>query len=222
MKSVFIGFDFSMNKPAATILYDQKFYHFIWPTELADKFVQLYKDNDVFCYSRGLAPVSTKDKNSQIVLEHTIRSTELANLIVETIDHFLEFRIYVQPGAPIYISSEGLSYGSKGDAALNLATYKGVLLSKLYEHYKGRLYGLYTYSPITLKATAGCAGKNKQASKTPMIDAFKNEQVNNKFHGALINGDFINKTAYIHCVDDIVDSYWALMTMIKKEGFNKC
>jgi len=108
-----------------------------------------------------LAPVSTKDKNSQIVLEHTIRSTELANLIVETLDHFLEFIAYVEPGAPIYISSEGLSYGSTGDAALNLATYKGVLLSKLYEHYKGRLYGLYTYSPITLKATAGCAGKNK-------------------------------------------------------------
>ena len=83
------------------------------------------------------------------------------NLIVETLDHFLEFIAYVEPGAPIYISSEGLSYGSTGDAALNLATYKGVLLSKLYEHYKGRLYGLYTYSPITLKSIAGCAGKNK-------------------------------------------------------------
>lgn len=221
MKSVFIGFDFSMNKPAATILYDQKFYHFIWPADLSEKHVQIYKDHDVYCYSRGLGAVSTKDKNSQIVLEHTIRSTELANLIVETLDHFLEFIAYVEPDASIYISSEGLSYGSTGDAALNLATYKGVLLSKLYEHYKGRLYGLYTYSPITLKSVAGCAGKNKQISKTPMIDAFMKEPINNKFHNGLIAGDFINKTAYIHCVDDIVDSYWALITMIKKEGFLK-
>lgn len=219
MKSVFIGFDFSMNKPAATILYDKQFYHFIWPASLSDKFVNLYKDNDVFCYSRGLSSVSTKDKNSQIVLEHTIRSTELANLIIETIDHALENILQVESTTPIYISSEGLSYGSKGDAALNLATYKGVLLSKLYEHYKGRLYGLYTYSPITLKSIAGCAGKNKQISKTPMIDAYMREPINNKFHNTLVSGGFINKTAYIQCVDDIIDSYWALITMIKKEGF---
>lgn len=221
MKSIFIGFDFSMNKPAATILYDQKFYHFIWPADLPEKHVELYKNHDVFCYSRGLKSVSTKDKNSQIVLEHTIRSTELANLILQTIDHFLEFKLYVSYDTPIYISSEGLSYGSTGDAALNLATYKGVLMNKLYEHYKGRLCGLYTYPPITLKSVAGCAGKNKQTSKTPMIDAFMRELVNNKFHNGLISGDFINKTAYIHCVDDIVDSYWALITMIKKEGFLK-
>ena len=54
-----------------------------------------------------------------------------------------------------------------------------------------------------------------------MIDAFMRETVNNKFHNGLIAGDFINKTTYIHCVDDIVDSYWALITMIKKEGFIK-
>lgn len=220
MKSVFIGFDFSMNKPAATALYDQKFYHFIWPVDLAEKHVQIYKDHGVFCYSRGLDAVSTKDKNSQIVLEHTIRSTDLANLIVETIDEFLH-KYDIPNDTPIYISSEGLSYGSTGDAALNLATYKGVLLSKLYEHYKDRLYGLYTYSPITLKSVAGCAGKNKQASKTPMIDAFKSEEVNNGFSAGLKTNDFINKTAYIHCVDDIVDSYWALKTMLKKEGFIK-
>lgn len=221
MKSVFIGFDFSMNKPAATILYDQKFYHFIWPIDLAEKFVNVYKDHGVFCYPRGLDAVSTKEKNSQIVLEHTIRSTQLANSIVETIDFFLEFKIYVPTDTQIYISSEGLSYGSTGDAALNLATYKGVLLSKLYEHYKNRLAGLYTYSPITLKSVAGCAGKNKQTSKTPMIDAFKLEEVNNSFWQGLVNNEFINKTAYIHCVDDIVDSYWALKTMLKKEGFIK-
>lgn len=221
MKSIFIGFDFSMNKPAATLLYDQQFYHLIWPSDLSEKHQNIYKEHDVYCYSRGLSAVSTKDKNSQIVLEHTIRSTELANLIIDTLDYIIDDVLKISSNTPIYISSEGLSYGSKGDAALNLATYKGVLLSKLYEKYKDRLYGLYTYSPITLKATAGCAAKSKQTSKTPMIDAFMREPVNNKFHNGLIAGDFINKTTYIHCVDDIVDSYWALITMIKKEGFIK-
>lgn len=220
MKSIFIGFDFSMNKPAATILYEKQFYHFVWPLSITDKQAQLYSDAGVYVYNRKLESISTKDKNSQIVLQHTIRSTELSDLIIKTLDAFIEEHDAKE--CPIYVSSEGLSYGSKGDAALNLATYKGVLLSDLYRHYYGKMYGLYTYSPITLKATAGQAGKNKIKSKTPMIDAFMKEPFdNNLFHTYLINGKFINKTALIPCVDDIIDSYWALKTMLKKEGFIK-
>jgi hypothetical protein len=36
-KSIFIGFDFSMNKPAATLLYDKQFHFFIWPAEMTKK-----------------------------------------------------------------------------------------------------------------------------------------------------------------------------------------
>ena len=36
-KSIFIGFDFSMNKPAATILYDKQFHFFIWPADITKK-----------------------------------------------------------------------------------------------------------------------------------------------------------------------------------------
>ena len=31
---ILIGFDFSMNKPAATILYNKKYYHYFWPLSL--------------------------------------------------------------------------------------------------------------------------------------------------------------------------------------------
>ena len=72
----------------------------------------------------------------------------------------------------LYVCSEGLSYASKGDATLNLATYKGVLLSKIYEHYGDHLARLYTYSPITLKATAGCSSKEDRADKTKMIKKY--------------------------------------------------
>lgn len=218
MKSIFIGFDFSMNKPACTILYDKQFYHMIWPSKMQDKHVKMYQDANVFVRPRNLEPVSTKDKNSQIVLEHTRRSTELANMIIEDLDIFINE--YTDPTCLIYISSEGLSYGSTGDAALNLATYKGVLLSKLYEHYQERLVGLYTYPPITMKSVAGCAKKGTLADKNKMITAFMKESVSNSFHSALIDGKLLNKTSYIQCVDDIVDSYWAVVTMIKKELVN--
>lgn len=221
MKSIFIGFDFSMNKPACTILYDKQFYFFIWPIKLKPKVEQLYNDNGVFAKQRNLEAVSTKDKNSQIILEHTIRSTNLANLIIDDLNSFFIF-LNIENTAPIYVASEGLSYGSKGDAALNLATYKGVLMSKLYEHFYGRMYGLYTYPPITIKSVAGCAKKGQLADKNKMIQAFLNEKIqNNKFFDALKTRKFINRTKYIQCIDDIVDSYWALKTMLKKEGFIK-
>lgn len=219
MKSIFVGFDFSMNKPACTILYNKQFYHLIWPADLQKKHVKTYEEANVFVRPRGLEAVSTKDKNSQIVLEHTKRSTELANMIIEDLDIFI--KEYTDGDNPIYIASEGLSYGSSGDAALNLATYKGVLLSKIYEHYFGQLKGLYTYPPVTMKSVAGCAKKGTLADKNKMIIAFMKESVSNSFHSALIDGKLINKTAYIPCVDDIVDSYWAVITMIKKEGIVK-
>lgn len=217
MEAIYIGFDFSMNKPAATILHNKRLHFMIWPIDLDEKKVQMFRQANVFVRSRGLSSVSTKDKNSQIVLEHTTRSVQLANMIVNDIDIFINANKL--ENLPLYISSEGLSYGSKGDAALNLATYKGVLLGKLYEHYFGRLYGLYTYSPITLKATAACAKKDSMSSKTKMIDAFIKEPITHQFKDALLDGKLLAKTSYIPCVDDIVDSYWALMTMIKKEGF---
>jgi len=155
-----------------------------------------------------------------IVLEHTVRSVNLANMILNDIDAFMS-QIVQDDDAPIYISSEGLSYGSKGDATLNLATYKGVLLGKLCEHYKDKIRGLYTYPPISMKAVAGCAKKGETGDKDKMINAFMRQNVNCRFRQYLLEGRLINKTNYIPCVDDIVDSYWALATMLKKENFIK-
>ena len=41
--------------------------------------------------------------------------------------------------------------------------------------------------------------------------------INNPFKNALVNNQLISKTNFIEGVDDLVDSYWALKTMVKKE-----
>lgn len=220
-KNIFIGFDFSMNKPAATLLYDKQFHFFIWPAEITKKNIQTYESANVHVFSRDLKEVKTSNlPNSQIVLEHTRRSTDLANLIIKTLDNFIDNELHASDTL-IYISSEGLSYNSTGDAALNLATYKGVLLSKLYEHYFDRLKGLYTYPPITMKSVAGCAKKGQLADKNKMIKAFTKEPINSIFKDMLLQGKFMAKTNFIKCVDDICDSYWAVKTLLVKENFIK-
>lgn len=212
-----------------SILYKSHLYFFAWPLNMDEKKINIYAENGVEAVSRGLEPLSVNKKtskkakdpsqNSNIVIAHVIRSTELAGLIVDTIKQFIKKHNIDLNETPMFVSSEGLSFGSTGDAALNLASYKGVMLSRLYTEFKDYLRGLYTYPPISLKSTAGCASKNMVKDKNMMINAFMNEsQVQHPFKTALINGSLINKTAYIPCVDDIVDSYWALKTMLIKES----
>ena len=215
---ILIGFDFSINKPAATILYNNKYYHYFWPLSVTKQQQKLYEDADVSIYNRRLDSIKAKSiENSQLVLIHTIRSTDLANIIIQDIDNIIQ-NIFKLIDYDLYICSEGLSYASKGDATLNLATYKGVLLSKIYEHYGDHLKRLYTYSPISLKATAQCASKDDIKNKNKMIEKYILENNDIKLRLCLANGFMKAKTNYIKGIDDIVDSYWALQTMIKKEN----
>lgn len=219
MEKILVGFDFSMNKPAATIYYKGNYYHYFWPLNISKKLMDEYNEAGVFVKNRELPSINVKDiENSQIVLIHTIRSTDLANLIIEDIDNFIN-KLNLED-YDLYVCSEGLSYASKGDATLNLATYKGVLLSKIYEHYGDHLKRLFTYSPISLKATAGCAGKTDVKDKTKMIKKYILENNNIKMRLCLANDMLKAKKNYITGIDDIVDSYWALKTMIKKENIS--
>ena len=217
MDKVLIGFDFSMNKPAATIYFRGQYYHYFWPLKITNKQQKMYEDADVSIVNRNMPSVDTKTvENSQLVLIHTIRSTDLANLIINDIDELITNKFELTD-YELYVCSEGLSYASKGDATLNLATYKGVLLSKIYEHYGDHLTRLYTYSPITLKATAGCSSKEDRADKTKMIKKYIAQNNDIKLRLCLANGYMKAKTNYIAGIDDLVDSYWALKTMMQKE-----
>ena len=209
-----IGFDFSINKPAMTIEHKGIYDFFIWPLHMKDSLVEKYKKYDVNVFNRNLPSIDTKKmSSSEIAYEHTRRSTSLANLIVRSIVTYLANRRLSE--CKLNISSEGLSFGSSGDQALNLATYKGVLLSKLYEAFPIDYLG--TYAPITIKKTAGCSSKEKRGDKKCMIESFlMNEKIQHKFQYGLRIGAFTLKVNYAECVDDLIDSYFALKTMKEK------
>lgn len=213
MKTI-ISFDFSINKPAMCIYHNNKLYFYTWPLNIDNKSIEILRQCDVNVYNRNLQPINKKqyDSNS-LVYEHVKRSSSLTNLIINDIMSFIKFHNIDKKN--IIISSEGLSYASNGDATLNLAAYKQVLLTKLYEN---DLVNIKTYSPITIKATAG-KSKKGEGSKTSMIDAIKEEEKNHKFIEILSTNDNLlkKKTAYIQTVDDLVDAYWCLKTTLKKE-----
>lgn len=216
-KKVFIGFDFSINKPAATLMHDGQYDFFIWPLDMKPEVKEKFEKYGVNVYARGLSHVEVKKMtSSELAYLHTKRSTDLANLITFSLTHYL-----ISLGLldrEIWISSEGLSMASKGNQALNLATYKGVLLSKLYESFEG--LHLETYSPITIKSIAGCASKEKRSKKEFMIEAFLDEGIDHPMLRGMRLGEFTKKKNYYDCIDDIVDSYFALKTMLVKTEQN--
>lgn len=233
LKRVIIGFDFSINKPAATILYQGKYYNFIWPLELTKYENEVYSEmsmkNDFKCLNRNLESISKTStmSASAMVLEHTKRSVELAETIIRDIKKFEDEVVKldkVNDQLELYIVSEGLSFNSKGNSTLDLATYKAVLMSKIYEEWKD--VKIYTYSPMTIKSVAGCSKKDKKGDKHAMIHAFIDENVEDCTFWQKLKDETLSRVNkkgnidYYHCVDDIVDSYFVIKTLIYKEGID--
>jgi hypothetical protein len=208
------AFDFSMNKPAMACLIEYNLYFNVWPLNI-DKISENKLNNvQVKVYNRQLSPIKDKKMNENtLICEHVTRAKSLSNLILNDILEILN--IYNINADVCYVSNEGFSFGSKGDAILDLSGYKYILMSTLIDN---GFKNLRTYSPITLKKTAGCSKKGMK--KLDMINAISNEDVNlHPFIKTLHdNPDSLKKkTAFVQCVDDITDAYWCLQTTIEKE-----
>jgi len=205
---IYVGFDFSCNKTACCILKNNEFIFNFWPLELDKKSIDKLVNADIHVYNRlrPLKGTTSSEKfrwhvNMAQTLSHNILN-DLKNLLIDD---------------EVVIAFEGSSFGSKGDAGLQLAGYRYILVNEL-----GKLYGLeniYTYAPLTIKSVAGCATKNKKG-KDSMINAFIEKEINHKFRDILKNDSMLlkKKTNFVPGVDDLVDSYFILETLRNKEN----
>ena len=211
------AFDFSMNKPAMACLIENELSFYIWPLSI-DKVAQEKLDScDINIVNRKLNPIKDKSLNeSELIIEHVTRSTNLAKLIVGTILKII--RPYNYNIDDIIIANEGFAFAAKGDAALDLSGYKYILMKELIDN---GFSNFKTYSPITIKSTAGCAKKGMK--KDDMITALGNEDndLHLFIHTIRDHNDILKKkTSYVMCVDDLADAYWCLKTVVKKEDIN--
>ena len=211
------AFDFSMNKPAMACLIENELSFYIWPLNI-DKVAQEKLDScDINIVNRKLNPIKDKSLNeSELIIEHVTRSTNLAKLIVGTILKII--RPYNYNIDDIIIANEGFAFAAKGDAALDLSGYKYILMKELIDN---GFSNFKTYSPITIKSTAGCAKNGMK--KDDMITALGNEDndLHLFIHTIRDHNDILKKkTSYVMCVDDLADAYWCLKTVVKKEDID--
>ena len=211
------AFDFSMNKPAMACLIENELSFYIWPLSIDKVAQEKLGSCDINIVNRKLNPIKDKSLNeSELIIEHVTRSTNLAKLIVGTILKII--RPYNYNIDDIIIANEGFAFAAKGDAALDLSGYKYILMKELIDN---GFSNFKTYSPITIKSTAGCAKKGMK--KDDMITALGNEDndLHLFIHTIRDHNDILKKkTSYVMCVDDLADAYWCLKTVVKKEDID--
>lgn len=206
MNNILIGIDFSINKPAACILKNNTCHFVSWPYGLSKITQKVYKNSPLLIIER----TDTKDKGDNISkkMRYEVENAKyLADLITKYLDFF-------GLNNETIIGFEGLSYGSTGDVVLQLGGYKYIIMDVLSQIVPFK--NMFTYAPITIKKTAGCSKKGMK--KSDMIEAFKKES--NSFSKYLRENEKSFKTRkgnWIAHLDDVVDSYWVLETLRKKE-----
>ena len=215
LKSIYIGFDFSINKPAATILIDNKYYFLCWPLDVDNKTIQKLENTKILVHNRERIKFTN---NSTNLMSHDLEcSVLLAEMIIKDIKSLLETKGYNESNCNIKIANEGFSFNSKGNSQLKIDGYKYILMDRLSKFTSS--YLLFTYAPQTIKSIAGCAKKG-MSSKEYMINSFLNENIEHDFYYILKTDDskLRKKKNFIECIDDIVDSYFVLKTLLKYEN----
>jgi hypothetical protein len=204
-----IGFDFSINKPAACVLHKNKYYFISWPYGLKEEIIKTYINAGVEIIGRK----DDKEKGETLSskMRYEVENAKyLSNLIAGSLFPYLNI--------DTFIAFEGLSYASSGDVVLQLGGYKYMLMSKLSEVVP--LKNMFTYSPITIKSIAGCAKRGM--GKTEMINEFIKSGPLCKFRLTLFEKpelfQSIKAKNWIIHLDDLVDAYWTLMTLREKES----
>jgi len=203
-----VGFDFSINKPAACLLKNNIYSFISWPYNLSDKILKVYRDAGINIVPRTDDKLKGDDASKQMRYE-VKDAIYLAELITETLKNDLNNETL--------IVFEGLSFGSPGDIGLQLSSYKYILMDRLSIYVP--FENMYTYSPLTIKSTAGCSKRGMK--KGDMIESFIQNSKPNSFNDVLKNNviSFKKKKSenWIDHLDDLIDSYFAIETLLLKE-----
>ena len=216
-----IGIDFSITKTGVCV-WDSttdkySFFGFPRPDHISPARKQIFRDH-------GVTIVDRRDlKNSHTDSSDKMRfAVDNARYLADQIVWALEEDLVPET----YIAFEGMSFGSTGDAVLQLSGYKYLLMHQLSSYVP--LERMYTYAPQTIKKTAGCSvkildpitGKKRTQGKPDMIRAFEKEptEFSKKVRE---NPDLFMKKghkSYIELLDDLVDSYWVIQTHKEKQA----
>lgn len=219
-----IGIDYSIKSPALCILDLNGDLHFV---SLPRKSVlkKVVTENLV---AAGVNVILLDDEPAlpkKALLEERERSS-LTDAIMQTskiADTIISYGITCDKSGfvdkELLIGIEGFSFGSTGNRLAQISGYQYMFRYIMYYDHHLEPANFWVYAPMTIKATAGKGNFKKEQ----MIEAFINSEDPRVIKTGLWKAlketpeKFQNKKgAWEKPIDDIIDSYWVLITLEQK------
>ena len=206
-----IGIDFSIKSPGMTILESGRLHFYAFPRDGAVKegCLQSLQKAEVEVYH---FPAETPLSKNATIADRERSSfndavTETNHIIAAAANHIQHCN------EEIYFAIEGFSFGSTSNRLAQLSGYQWLLRYRLIERLAIKVSHFYTFSPMTVKATAGKGNLKKEG----MIEAFIHSEdpllCETNFWKAISSDPAqfqTKKGSWLSPIDDIVDSYWAI------------
>lgn len=210
-----IGFDFSINFPAACISHNFKTFKWVavTNTKLSKSYLHFLEGINLEFPDIHIINLGEKNNKGQSYSDTERKKLQNQLLLVDTLIDAVLTKI---PQKPVVVGIEGFAYGAKGNSLVDIVQTTGILkktiTSRLLDN---NLAGLFIFSPSELKNAIDAKGNaNKfevfnKFMENPKIDAAKDSalaQCLNKYSTELVTSKEIKSP-----FPDLVDSYLSVL-----------
>ena len=207
-----ISIDFSILYPGICICKDFK--EFQWLAIVNSTTTKKHRSNleDLVLKYPTVHLKYTESKRYKDPQYHVTERVKLHNYLESTNLIISELLRIVDKSDDLLISIEGISFGSKGNALVDIAQATGIIKNKLVDSLlDGDTDRFFVFSPGELKNAIGCKGN---APKGDIFEAFKNNPLldavkESDLHKAVLKEDWMvtNKGDIVSPIMDMVDAY---------------
>jgi hypothetical protein len=210
-----IGFDFSINYPAACI--SQDFTDFSWVTVTNTKLTKTYQHflEGVTLEFPKIKIVNLGEKNNKGVSYSDTERKKLTNQL-NLIDTLINNVLQEVKDSPIIVGIEGIAYGAKGNSLIDIAQATGILKKSISDKLLAKnLAGLFIFSPSELKNAIGAKGNANKFDifnnyiQDPKIEAARDSSLTqclNKYQTEIVTNTEIRSP-----FSDMIDSYLSVL-----------
>jgi len=207
-----ISIDFSILYPGVCICTDFKEYQ--WISVVNSNTTKKHRSNldDLILKYPSIHIAYTESKRRKDEQYHVTERIKLHNYFEATDLLISEIEKVVDKTDDLLIAIEGISFGSKGNALVDIAQATGIIKNKLIDTFlNGDVSRFFVFSPGELKNAIGCKGN---APKGDIFNAFKEEPTiesvkSSDLHKAVLKEDWMvtNKGDIVSPIMDMIDAY---------------
>jgi Holliday junction resolvasome RuvABC endonuclease subunit len=207
-----ISIDFSILYPGVCICKDFKEYQ--WVSVVNSNTTKKHRANleDLVLKYPSISIAYTESKRRKDEQYHVTERIKLHNYFEATDLLISEIEKVVDKTDDLLIAIEGISFGSKGNALVDIAQATGIIKNKLIDTFlNGDVSRFFVFSPGELKNAIGCKGN---APKGDIFAAFKEDPIiasvkDSELYRAVLEEDWMvtNKGDIVSPIMDMIDAY---------------